>query len=215
MNKYSKNNYNLDYFLKPSIDNSYWAGFIAGDGHITKSRDKISIKLKQSDRNHLEVFAKKIGVTTIYDYETKDKRTSSITKSSTLLISNKKIVQDLPSLNILGTLSVIEWVLDHTETLVRRRATVRHRGGPLYEVEYHGNDAIAIRNHLHLLNVDFLQRKYSAWEDKGCNLEVIDRGPKHGTRNMYEKHKCRCDECKGFYSEYNRAMRAKRKDRQK
>ena len=61
------------------------------------------------------------------------------------------------------------------------------------------------------VDVDFLERKIDIWEKQGCNLEILDLGPKHGTRNMYEKYKCRYDQCKEFYSRYNRAKWAKRK----
>lgn len=255
----NKNSYISDFFETPNIQNSYWAGFIAGDGHITPDRKKISVKLKRTDRCHLETFARHVGVGRLYDYERRDSRTNRIYYSSEILITNVKLVEDLiknwnfghsqktynlqppqglsddlswayiaglldadgsyavkhsrPSLNMLATLPVLEWMLDKTEELVGRRAAIRYRGGGQSEAEYHGNQAIEIRKRIHSLDVDFLGRKYDDWERKGASLHVT--GPRHGTRNMYEVHKCRCQECSVFYSSFMKAQYEKRKAKKK
>lgn len=50
---------NDSYFSTPDVENSYWAGFIAADGNITKDMS-IRIGLQSSDKNHLEKFKKSI-----------------------------------------------------------------------------------------------------------------------------------------------------------
>lgn len=51
----SRRSYDLDtaYFSKPSIRNSYWAGFIAADGCLTRN-DALKLDLSARDRGHLE-----------------------------------------------------------------------------------------------------------------------------------------------------------------
>lgn len=50
-----KYNINFDYFKEVTLENSYWAGFIAADGSINKSGG-IGICLNGKDHNHLEKF---------------------------------------------------------------------------------------------------------------------------------------------------------------
>lgn len=56
-----KYNCNENFFNKPNIENSYWAGFIAADGNIHKNGKYLQIKLKDSDIAHLEKFKKVIN----------------------------------------------------------------------------------------------------------------------------------------------------------
>jgi len=53
-------NKNKNYFDIPNIENSYWAGFIAADGCITRN-DSVSIQLSSLDKEHLINFAKCCG----------------------------------------------------------------------------------------------------------------------------------------------------------
>lgn len=50
-----KHNKNTDFFSKPNLLNSYWAGFIAADGHISQDNGVI-IALAIKDIEHLEKF---------------------------------------------------------------------------------------------------------------------------------------------------------------
>ncbi|HNC59126.1 MAG TPA: hypothetical protein PLP33_27110 [Leptospiraceae bacterium] len=49
-----KHTFNHEYFQVPTEENSYWAGFIAGDGYM--SRNEVIISISEKDRNHLEKF---------------------------------------------------------------------------------------------------------------------------------------------------------------
>ena len=51
---------NLNYFSEPNAENSYWAGFIAADGCIDKKTGALRIRLKASDRPHLERFCRDV-----------------------------------------------------------------------------------------------------------------------------------------------------------
>ncbi len=44
---------NKNFFDKPNLLNSYWAGFIAADGCIIESRNQLTIKLSVKDYDHL------------------------------------------------------------------------------------------------------------------------------------------------------------------
>lgn len=54
---------NYEYFNVPNLQNSYWAGFIAADGNIGNSKDRVRIKLVESDGPHLVAFGEHCGST--------------------------------------------------------------------------------------------------------------------------------------------------------
>jgi len=54
---------NRSYFDIPDLENSYWAGFIAADGNIGDPKDRVRIKLVESDANHLATFSEHCGST--------------------------------------------------------------------------------------------------------------------------------------------------------
>lgn len=54
---------NHDYFSIPSLQNSYWAGFIAADGNIGDPKDRVRIKILESDGPHLVAFSEHCGST--------------------------------------------------------------------------------------------------------------------------------------------------------
>ncbi|MDT4951921.1 MAG: hypothetical protein QOJ02_59 [Acidobacteriota bacterium] len=61
--KLTRKQYLVDYsyFSVPKLENSYWAGFIAADGNIGESKDRVRIKLLASDSHHLEAFRNDSG----------------------------------------------------------------------------------------------------------------------------------------------------------
>lgn len=60
---------NRSYFDVVNTANSYWAGFIAADGYVTKDRERMSISLATKDRCVLEQFKQDVEYTgSIYDY---------------------------------------------------------------------------------------------------------------------------------------------------
>jgi len=54
---------NQSYFDIPDLQNSYWAGFIAADGNIGDPKDRVRIKLVESDAHHLATFSEHCGST--------------------------------------------------------------------------------------------------------------------------------------------------------
>lgn len=95
----TKFNCNSQYFCEPNQQNSYWAGFIAADGCIIKSKSdnsqrQLCIQLQENDLPHLEQFKKdidfdgKIGVyETTYTYKgiSQDKRFCSLKLTSDII----------------------------------------------------------------------------------------------------------------------------------
>lgn len=51
-----KYTHNSAFFSKPDIINSYWAGFIAADGHIMRKKNGVQIRLHKKDFSHLNKF---------------------------------------------------------------------------------------------------------------------------------------------------------------
>jgi hypothetical protein len=56
-----KININLNFFSNPCENNSYWAGFIAADGCVHKSKNSISVILSEVDKTHLQKFVNNCG----------------------------------------------------------------------------------------------------------------------------------------------------------
>lgn len=89
--------HNHNYFSTPTIENCYWAGFIAADGCIYDNR--LIINLGRNDKSHLEKFKKTLQ----YDGNIRDiqrKGSSKTTKkdtyfSSVIEIYSPKICSDL------------------------------------------------------------------------------------------------------------------------
>lgn len=88
-----RNKYNENFFEIPSVNNSYWAGFIAGDGHI--NAHALAINLKRSDEEHLSKLANHLGVNRLYYADGYDKRTGKNYYKCMLRATNGKIVSDL------------------------------------------------------------------------------------------------------------------------
>lgn len=67
--------YNTEFFRKPNIESSYWAGFIAADGCVRYRENTVELRigLSQKDKPHLIKFSKEISYKGIvHDYENKD-----------------------------------------------------------------------------------------------------------------------------------------------
>lgn len=64
VNAKQKYYYNESFFLEKSLRSCYWAGFIAADGWITypkHGQKVVGIRLKDSDRKHIETFSTDIN----------------------------------------------------------------------------------------------------------------------------------------------------------
>ena len=81
---------NDNYFSKVTPENSYWAGFIAADGNISKDNRQLTISLARKDKKHLENFIKDLNS----NYKVHDTFSNGCPISS-IYISSKKICLDL------------------------------------------------------------------------------------------------------------------------
>jgi hypothetical protein len=71
--------YNVNFFDEPNLLNCYWGGFLAADGCVSSTSDKISISLHQKDSLHLDRFCKDVSSTKkARFYEHFDKRHKKI-----------------------------------------------------------------------------------------------------------------------------------------
>lgn len=96
---YTAHTVDEDFFGKPNLLNSYWAGFIAADGCIS-GRQSLVICLNTIDRGHLEQFRQDLNFSgQVYDSVRKPSSSSasqSVIKSSSISIScSAKLIKDL------------------------------------------------------------------------------------------------------------------------
>lgn len=105
-----KHKYTVDdnFFSSPNSINSYWAGFIAADGNIEKTNNRIRIGLSSKDRELLEVFKQQTNFSgPITDYESIAYNNGKSYPSSKLGISSKQWKNDLINIwNILPNKSL-------------------------------------------------------------------------------------------------------------
>ena len=92
--------FNENYFDVPTIENSYWAGFIAADGCIYQNPNPtksmcLSIKLQSGDKGHLVKFQDVIGAGGIYEEESKSPSSDKKCYASKYMIVSDKICLDL------------------------------------------------------------------------------------------------------------------------
>jgi DNA-binding transcriptional regulator WhiA len=92
---------NQNYFEKiDTEDKAYWLGFLYADGYVRKRKTgfELRLKLKRSDRKHIELFRKSINSTHIIKDLTSDVKVDGkihTSLCSTLSIYDNKIVNDL------------------------------------------------------------------------------------------------------------------------
>lgn len=92
--KYTRND---NYFSKPTIENCYWAGFIAADGSIEKKSNrsaKLSIQLQQKDKEHLMLLCKALNYNGPL-YNILRKRQNKVYWHSVFSLRSNKIISDL------------------------------------------------------------------------------------------------------------------------
>lgn len=96
---------NESFFKKYNLNNSYWAGFIAADGNITKNC--LSIELSKIDKEHL----KKIKTDICFNgklYSRNRIKNNKIYKYNSIHIHSKQVVDDLKNnFNIISNKSLI------------------------------------------------------------------------------------------------------------
>ncbi|MCK9445636.1 hypothetical protein M0Q50_01945 [bacterium] len=95
-------NVNENYFENiDTEEKSYWLGFLYADGYVRMKNDRsgeLKLKLKRSDKNHIELFKKCLGSTHKITDGISNVTVSGRTYTSlysVISIYNKKIVQDL------------------------------------------------------------------------------------------------------------------------
>ena len=82
---------NEDFFSNPNLLNSYWAGFLAADGSINKSNDRMALQISQKDLDHLKLFADTLEFTGKISVYTRKNGCSSCQFS----VNSKRICEDL------------------------------------------------------------------------------------------------------------------------
>ena len=92
-----RNKVNDNYFENIDTEHkAYWLGFLMADGYITNRGNEIGLTLATKDRNMIEKFKKDIESTyPIRDYEHYNKSFDCITRESKMVITSKKMYQDL------------------------------------------------------------------------------------------------------------------------
>lgn len=98
--KYRKNNpnFNEDFFAAPGLENSYWAGFIAGDGCVYDKnawQNQLHIALKIDDKNHLEILKTTIGAGSLHTLTKTLKTTGNTYHQIKYTLYSDKICSDL------------------------------------------------------------------------------------------------------------------------
>lgn len=93
---------NENYFAVPNTENSYWAGFIAADGTVSKKENSVRICLSSVDTNHLHKFKDCIETTSdVLTYDRPEENKSSFVGSnptySLVYASHPLIKRDLKS----------------------------------------------------------------------------------------------------------------------
>lgn len=90
--------YNEDFFSKPNVINSYWAGLIAADGCVVdakRGQRRLTFALKESDRQHVDSLCSAIGAGSVYENSQHDKRTNKTYHRVEYKIPSDKICDDL------------------------------------------------------------------------------------------------------------------------
>lgn len=123
INKLITHTCNENFFAEYNEQSFYWAGFIAADGcvKIRKNSSELTIGLARTDQEHLEKFQKAINTTApIHDYLVKNSVRNSKWNDcwkSEILITSKKIFEDLARFNIVPRKSLIytfpDWLVQH------------------------------------------------------------------------------------------------------
>jgi intein/homing endonuclease len=86
-----KHDLNFDYFSHPTLENCYWAGFIAADGCVSQDKRRLRIKLSDVDADHLEKFREAINYSgNLYYGKNKNKRYVALEFKGV-----RKIIEDL------------------------------------------------------------------------------------------------------------------------
>lgn len=91
----NRHNVNESFWETPNLINSYWAGFLAADGHIALRKGNhysIRLEIERGDKHHLEKMKADVEYTgPILDYERKERNS----KTSLLCINRDKWAYDL------------------------------------------------------------------------------------------------------------------------
>ncbi len=185
-----KYSYNRQYFSKPNIENCYWAGFISGDGCVSRVTINnklywtLAIQLCTKDKNILEYFQEDIDYTglifdkiIINNYKDKGRLLKDKYYSSVLRINSAKpIIDDLnkywnitprksltlqpPNINGDLSLSYIVGYIDADGCI------------GLYNKKYAGKYAQLICEHLLTIKTPFkLSRKWNKiYDSKFCTI---------------------------------------------
>lgn len=116
------------------------------------------------------------------------------------------------AIRIIGQTEILSWMKD---VLVSNKNVAPVLGKNLHQIEFHGDEAIAIEKKFEKLNLPRLKRKVDLLD----SLNMVPTGRaapyEHGTYRMWRTKGCRCDDCVAAVNARNREYyRAKILDQQ-
>ncbi len=185
---------NENFFSEPDILNSYWAGFIAADGTISKNYTVLKIALQEQDKYHLERFRDDLKA----DYEVKPYKVTFRPETSkpqwSLSVCRQCITRDLARVfNVIPNKSLIlcppnlemsDYVWSYTIGLLDGDGSMRYPRSSLDNVKiiWNGTEAVLLWIKKH---VDKLLPYYSRCKSEHPNVRPcgsIHRYQVGGTR---------------------------------
>jgi hypothetical protein len=87
------NDVNHNYFSKPTIENCYWAGFIAADGNV--HNNQLRIEIQSRDKLHLKVLKDCCSFSGEIHDNSRLTESGYLSRTSTILVSSSAWVRDL------------------------------------------------------------------------------------------------------------------------
>lgn len=92
--------FNEDYFAEPNLENSYWAGFIAADGCVTKptrGQRRLQVVLASKDDSHVYLLRDSIGGGRVRAYRRKSNSSEKMLENTGLYVASDRLCEDLES----------------------------------------------------------------------------------------------------------------------
>lgn len=134
-----KYSFDSNFFKKPNLLNSYWAGFIAADGCILDYSNSIQITLKSSDGRHLKRFKEDVefdGKLCYHDNHKNERTTISLSHANKLIkdlednfniVPRKTLILKPPYLSLKNSLAYIIGYFDGDGTTTYCRPKYKGR----------------------------------------------------------------------------------------
>lgn len=188
-NNLRKYSINKEYFSIPNEQNSYWAGFLAADGNISKDYKKLSIGLQISDKDILDNFVKDLDYTNptkVY----KDRVSVTINceeicrdleKNFNIIPVKSKILNHPPLENERNIMAFIKGVIDGDGSICNDRIIIYGTKELLTWIKfyfdkwipktnYKVSEVLQVQKHLHSYKIGTKRAKFISekFKDLGC-----------------------------------------------